>query len=227
MKNNNSVIIVAAGSGSRMSSKVKKQFLELRGKPILSYSLEFFDKCNYFSEIILVVSREDLKYCENLVCGYDKVIKIVPGGDTRQESVFNGLEYVNKAVDVVVVHDAARPFVNFLDLEKLLEVVDTYGSSAFGVLVKDTIKLKNNDMEITETLNRDELVAIQTPQAFLYDKLFRAHKYARECGYSSTDDTALLENIGVKTKIVLGSYYNIKVTTDEDLLIADAISRLI
>ena len=227
MKTKNSVIIVAAGKGSRMSGDTKKQFLKLGGKLVLNYSLEFFDKCHFLEEIILVVAKEDIEYCRELVSGYNKISKIVVGGNTRQESVFNGLKYLDKDTDIVVVHDAARPFINFLDLEKLLDAAKHYGSSAFGVLVKDTIKLKNSDMEVTKTLNRDELVSIQTPQAFLYDKFFKVHKIASENCYCGTDDTVLMERCGFKTKIVYGSYYNIKITTDEDLVIADAINRVV
>ena len=109
MKTKNSVIIVAASKGSRMSGDTKKQFLKLGGKLVLNYSLEFFDKCHFLEEIILVVAKEDIEYCRELVSGYNKISKIVVGGNTRQESVFNGLKYLDKDTDIVVVHDAARP----------------------------------------------------------------------------------------------------------------------
>lgn len=216
-----SVVVLAAGKGSRMGNK-KKQFMLLGDKPIVNYSLEFFESCSFIDEIILVVAKEDIEYCRNNIY---KVSKIVSGGRTRQESVYNGLQCVNKNTDVVIVHDAARPFVSLLDLEKLIGFANEYGSSTFGVLVKDTIKLKNDNMEVLETLDRDKLVAIQTPQAFCYNKILKAHEIAKESGYCGTDDTVLMEKCKIVTKIVEGSYYNIKITTKEDLVFADAIKR--
>jgi len=222
-----SVVVVAAGKGSRMPGKIKKQFMFLGDKPVVSYSLELFSKSDLVDEIILVTAKEDMEYCKGIVsdCDIHKVFKIIEGGSTRQESVYNGLRSVNKRADVVIVHDAARPFVDLLNLEELIACAYKYRSSTFGVLVKDTIKLKDDNMEVTDTLDRDKLVAVQTPQAFGYGEFLRAHELAKKMGYSGTDDTVLLEKCGITTKVVCGSYFNIKITTKEDLVFADAIKR--
>ena len=222
-----SAIIVAAGSGKRMGTKVKKQFIILEDKPIIYYSLSEFDKSEFIDEIVLVTSKDEIDYCKELVNkgNISKRVTIVEGGKTRQESVYCGLTNVNRKTDVVLVHDGARPFIKNLDLRKLVKEAMIYGSVTFGVLSKDTIKLKNENIEIVETLDRSKLIAIQTPQAFLYDKLFLAHKKAQSDNYLGTDDTVLLDRCGIVTKVVEGSYYNIKITTKEDLDFANIIKK--
>ena len=222
-----SVIVVAAGKGERMNMGVKKQFILLEDKPILYYSLKSFCENDFINEIILVTAKEDIPYCENLVAreGLNKVKQIVEGGVKRQDSVFCGLKSVNKNSNVVLIHDGARPFVESLDLKNLVQVAKVHGSATFGVMLKDTIKVKNDDMYIEKTLDRRNLVAIQTPQAFLYNKLWDAHIRAKQEAYVGTDDTVLMERCNIPTKVVDGSYFNIKITTKEDLAFAEVITK--
>ena len=223
MKVKSSVIVVAAGRGSRMLSDTKKQFMFLGDKPVVDYSIEFFTRCSFLDEIVLVVAKEDVEYCEKIMG--DKVSRVVEGGRTRQESVYNGLKNVNCKTDVVIIHDAARPFVGLLDLEKLVSSAYDCGSATFGVFVKDTVKLKDDNVRTLQTLDRDKLIAVQTPQAFRYSEILKAHEVAKEIGYCGTDDTSLIERCGGATEIVVGSYFNIKITTKEDLVFADAIRK--
>ncbi|MBP5427114.1 MAG: 2-C-methyl-D-erythritol 4-phosphate cytidylyltransferase [Clostridiales bacterium] len=223
--NSVSAIIVAAGSGKRMMLDVKKQFIMLGKKPVLSYSLDVFAANERIKEIVLVVGREDMEYARALIDGIKKKVKIVEGGSSRQESVFNGLCSVEDSIDLVVVHDGARPFVRCVDLKCLLDAACKYGSATFGITPKDTIKVRNNFMEIEETLDRSKLVIVQTPQAFVKEDLLKAHIMAKEDGYQGTDDTVLMERCGIRTKVVEGSNYNIKITTREDLIVADIIKE--
>lgn len=222
-----SVIVVAAGRGERMNMGVKKQFILLEDKPILYYSLKSFCDEDIINEVVLVTAKEDIPYCESLVSkeGLGKVTKIVSGGSKRQESVFCGLKNVNKDTNIVLVHDGARPFVKSLDLISLIQKARKYGSATFGVMLKDTIKLKNDNMEIEKTLDRKNLVAIQTPQAFLYSKLWDAHVRAQHENYVGLDDTVLMERCNIPTKVVEGNYFNIKITTKEDLAFAEVINK--
>lgn len=222
-----SVIVVAAGSGKRMLSSTKKQFMLLGDYPVLYYSLAYFEQSEYVKEIVLVASRDDINYCRDLICRYGitKVASLVEGGSTRQESVYRGLCSVCDEVSLVMVHDAARPFVGCTNLRELIMAADGCGCATFGISPKDTIKMKNDNMEVEETLDRSKLVVIQTPQAFVKDKLIMAHNMAIRDGYCGTDDTVLLERCGVTTKVVEGSNYNIKITTPDDLVLAGVIKE--
>lgn len=222
-----SVIVVAAGMGKRMLSCTKKQFMLLGDRPILYYSLVCFEQSEYVKEIVLVVSKGDVAYCKDLVCRYNitKVASVVEGGITRQESVYRGLCRVCDDVGLVMVHDGVRPFVGCTNLRELIVAADMCGCATFGVSPKDTIKIKNDSMEIEETLDRSKLVIIQTPQAFVKDKLVVAHEVAIRDGYCGTDDTVLLERCGIITKVVEGSNYNIKITTPDDLVLAGVIKE--
>lgn len=219
-------IIVAAGNGTRMGADVKKQFIMLDDKPILVYSIIEFLKSRYIDEVVLVTAKEDIDYCRELLAKENMSnVTIVAGGKTRQESVFCGLNGANKKTDIVLVHDGARPFVKNLNLKELIIQAIEHDSVTFGVLPKDTIKLKNDNMEIVETLDRNKLILIQTPQAFSYNMLYLAHKKAQRDNYTGTDDTVLMDRYEATTKVVEGSYYNIKITTKEDLDFAGIIKK--
>ena len=222
-----SVVVVAAGLGKRMLSNIKKQFMLLDNRPVLSYSLICFEQSKYVREIVLVVSKDDIRQCQDLVHRYNigKVTSIIAGGNTRQESVYQGLRSVSDDIGLVVVHDGVRPFVECVDIYELIVAADECGCATFGVRPKDTIKIKNDNMEITKTLDRSKLVVIQTPQAFVKDKLMLAHDTAIKDGYLGTDDTVLLERCGFVTKVVEGSNYNIKITTPDDLVFASVIKQ--
>jgi 2-C-methyl-D-erythritol 4-phosphate cytidylyltransferase len=221
-----SAIIPAAGSGRRMGG-IKKPYLELAGKPILAYSLIVFQQCSLVNEIVVVVASGDEQDCIRDVINLydiDKVHQVVAGGNTRQESVFNGLRNLSSDTDMVIVHDCARPFVTEEMLRNTLEAAGEWGAATVAIPVKDTIKEADDENFVTKTLDRHKLWTIQTPQTFEYDLLLRAHLYAYENGIQVTDDASLIEELeNHRVKLVMGSSENIKITTPGDLAIVSAI----
>lgn len=235
---NVAAIIVAAGTGSRMGKQpAPKQFLKIDGVPILSYTLEKFAYSPAVDQIVLVSRKEDVARCEKLVVerGTPKVDAVIEGGKERQDSVFNGLLHLDLQTEVVLIHDAVRMFVTEEIITTSIHSARKYGASVTAVPAKDTIKKvgihtsANYEHEepgfVSETLNRKELWHVQTPQTFQYDLILSIHKKAREIGLYGTDDAMLAEYFGHPVKIVYGSYRNIKVTTPDDLLIAQAFLR--
>ncbi|MEW6624971.1 MAG: 2-C-methyl-D-erythritol 4-phosphate cytidylyltransferase [Bacillota bacterium] len=212
-------IVVAAGQGNRMGSSTKKQFLRIKEKPMLIYTLEVMERHPEITGTILVVSEDDLEYSRELIKDYslNKIIDIVPGGDTRGASVYNGLKAVPKYIDLVVVHDGARPFLSKEVLDRVLHGVKAYGAAVAAVPVKDTIKETGSNDFIEKTLDRSRLWAVQTPQAFLKEIIVDAYQRAAEQNLQGTDDASLVEAFGHRVKIVMGDYQNIKITTKEDL----------
>ncbi|HCX64573.1 MAG TPA: 2-C-methyl-D-erythritol 4-phosphate cytidylyltransferase [Eubacteriaceae bacterium] len=224
-----SAIVVAAGLGSRMKSGVNKQYLYLNGKPVLSHTLKAFEKCELIDEVILVISKSDEELCTKEVLKAEKikkVKKVVYGGNSRQESMYNGLLEVNNKADVVITHDGARPLVHQSILLKSIEATLEHGASVVAVPVKETIKVVDENYQVKDTPNRAELWAVQTPQTFRYDLLVEAHEQARASDYTGTDDAMLVEKLGHSIKIVKGHYDNIKITTPEDLIIAESIIKI-
>ncbi|MGJ7044209.1 2-C-methyl-D-erythritol 4-phosphate cytidylyltransferase [Thermoanaerobacterium thermosulfurigenes] len=220
-----SAIIVAAGKGRRMGTKLNKVFLKLNGKPVLYYTLNVFEKLLELNEIVLVVSNEDIDYCRREIVdkyNFKKVRRIVAGGMERQESVFNGLKAVDSRCDIVMIHDGARPFIDKTTLKKGIEESKLHSAVGIAVPVKDTIKVVDDDNFVVSTPDRTNLMAIQTPQIFEYRLIYEAHLKAMEDGFLGTDDTVLVERLGHKVKLVEGSYRNIKITTPEDLIISEA-----
>lgn len=211
-------IVLAAGNGTRMAAEIKKQFIEINGKPLIYYSLFELSKSQLIGEIILVTSKEDIVAMQDIVKTFElhKVAKIVSGGETRQDSTYNGLKEVDSKYEYVLIHDGARPLVNVNDVDNVINDAFEYGAATLGVMVKDTIKTVDKDMFSTKTLNRETLAAIQTPQVIKKSILTEGYKYAKDKVF--TDDTSIVENIGVKVKITLGSYSNIKITTPDDLI---------
>jgi len=210
---------------------IKKPYMELSGKPILAYALGAFQRCSFIDSIVVVTAKGDESRCIHDVVriyGIDKPLSVVTGGDTRQESVFNALQELSSNTDVVVIHDAVRPFVTEDMILKSIDGANQYGSAIMAVPVKDTIKESDDDGFVWKTLDRRKLWAIQTPQTFKYDLIMKAHLYARENNIQATDDAYLVEQIGHKVKLIMGSYENIKITTPEDISIAKTIleSRL-
>jgi 2-C-methyl-D-erythritol 4-phosphate cytidylyltransferase len=225
----NCAIIVAAGKGTRMKANINKQFLELKGKPILYYTLKVFENNKSVDEIILVMSKEELDYTkENIINKYNfkKVKDIVEGGATRQISVINGL-LAAKECHIVIIHDGARPFVNDSIIEKGIKYTKLHNACACGVKPKDTIKIKDEDGFSNYTPERDTLFSVQTPQCFKYDLILEAHNKALESGLQVTDDTMVVECYNHKVYLYEGSYSNIKITTPEDLAIGEKILETI
>ena len=221
-----SVLIPAAGQGKRMGSSVKKPYLMLADKPILSHTIDHFEQNSVVDEIFVVVDESDFIACrENVLAPfrYRKVRELVSGGKTRQISVFNGLRALSDDVDFVIIHDGVRPFINDDIIFGCLEAAAECGAAVSAVPVKETIKVANAELFITDTPERDRLWRVQTPQVFRKSLLVEAHKKAIQNGIDATDDAALIENLGLPVKLVMGSYKNMKLTTPEDLRIAETL----
>jgi len=219
-----SAVIVAAGKGIRMNDTVKKQYLPLTGRPVLSHTLAVFDECNLISKIFLVVSQNDFDYCRNNILPMlNKEIKLVTGGKERQDSVYNGLIAVGENNGIVIIHDGVRPFVNKEMLELCLRGAIKHGACIIGVPVQDTLKRISSSGDIEKTIERSNIWIAQTPQAFQYEIIRKAHENAMLKGHAGTDDAFLVEQMGTPVKIIKGNKNNIKITTREDLKIAEAI----
>lgn len=223
----NIAIIPAAGTGRRMQAGVNKQYLLLAGRPILAHTLEIFATHPRIDRICLVLPAEEIDYCRSEIVeryGRGKACDIIAGGPTRQDSVGCGLLGCGAAIDdLVVIHDGARPLLSAVELDALLDAAAAVcGAATLGVPVKDTIKRVCHG-EIVETLERDQLWQVQTPQAFRFWLLLAAHSQARADNFSGTDDAMLVERLHHPVAMVAGSYRNIKITTPEDLAIASAL----
>jgi 2-C-methyl-D-erythritol 4-phosphate cytidylyltransferase len=222
---NVSAVIVAAGKGIRMGHTVNKVYLPIAGKPVLYYSLKTFDEIDWIKEIVAVVSKEEMEYCqENVVKKYffKKPIKLVEGGSERQYSVYNGIINTEGDCEIIAIHDGARPLIEKEIVIKALKEAYLHKAVALGVPVKDTIKVVDGKNFILNTPDRKYLWAIQTPQVFERNLIIKAHQRALEDGFLGTDDTVLVERLGYKVKVVEGDYRNIKITTPEDLIVAEA-----
>ncbi|HOR85911.1 MAG TPA: 2-C-methyl-D-erythritol 4-phosphate cytidylyltransferase [Bacillota bacterium] len=222
----NTAIILAAGKGTRMNAGINKLFMLLNNKPLLAQTLEAFNNCKAIDNIILVAGREELQLCKEQILdpyGFDKVDKLVCGGSERQQSVFNGIKELGENCSVVAIHDGARPIITEDVIERCIEGARVYGAVSAGVPAKETIKLINEESFVEYTPERGRVWITQTPQAFKSDILKKAHEIAAAEGISSTDDASLVERMGIKVKMIEGSYENIKVTTPEDIIIAETI----
>lgn len=222
------VLIPAAGSGSRIGGTVYKQFLELSGKPILLHTLERFQDCDAVDEIIIAARHDTLSEVESIVVkGHiTKVRGTVVGGEHRQDSVFNALLKVQACSDdIILVHDAVRPFVTDAKIKEVIQACRQHQAAALAVQVKDTVKRGDEHGFSQETLDRRHLWLVQTPQAFRYDVLLNAYRHAYAEDYYAADDATLVERIGVKVKLVEGSCENIKITMAGDLELAEAIVK--
>ena len=215
----NGVVIVAAGTGSRMNMGINKQFIKLEGKEIIAYTIEKFYNNSNIEDIVVVVKEDESEFFKKEILDkYNfKNVKIAYGGKERQDSVYNGLKLLDEKCDVVLIHDGARPFVSDKIIDKSIEEAKEHKAIVVGVPVKDTIKVIDNDKNIVDTPNRSVLWAVQTPQTFDYNILIDAYKDAFKNKFYGTDDAMLVERIGYKVKMLEGSYNNIKITTQEDL----------
>lgn len=228
-------VILAAGSGSRMNMDVKKQYMELGGKPLIYYSIKAFEE-SIIDDIVLVVSRGDVDYVRSEIVqkyGFDKVTAVVEGGLYRYHSVRLGLEAADPKCDYAFIHDGARPFITDEIIMRTLHAVKEYGACAVGMPVKDTIKIADEDSFAVSTPDRNLTWSIQTPQAFSYKlildlqrKLDREEGELMARGINVTDDAMVVEYFSdKKVKLVEGSYNNIKITTPDDIPAAESILR--
>lgn len=216
-----SAVIVSAGNSTRMGG-INKQFLELDNMPVLARSILAFQNNDFVDEIIIVTREDAIKDVANLVKEYDlnKISNIVAGGETRQLSVYNGVINTSENADLVVIHDGARPLVSDKVISETVKVAAEFGAAATGVKVKDTVKVVNENDDIIDTPDRSFLRFIQTPQIFnkkLYLDAVNTVKNSKDF----TDDCMLIEAFGKTVKFVDGDYENIKITTPEDIAIAE------
>lgn len=216
-----SVIIPAAGSGKRMGGGTAKQFLPLRGEPVLVQTVRLFSESPLVDEIVIVAG--DLERTRELVGALPKVTHVVAGGAERQDSVWAGLQVVHSRPRIVAVHDAARPLLPAAVLEGVLRAAAIHPAQVVAVPVKDTVKVVAPDGLVTATPERSTLWAVQTPQVFWVETLLAAFRQARQEGFVGTDDASLVERMGVPVRVYPGSPENIKLTTPEDIRVAEAI----
>lgn len=217
-----SAIILAGGRGKRMGSEISKQYIEIKGKPILYYTLKRFIDCKSINSITLVLPEDEIEYCKSEILEkYSlNIDSIVAGGKERQDSVCNALESIVNT-NIVLIHDGARPFVSNKIIEQGIEFAKLYGAAAPGVTPKDTIKIKNKEGFSVDTPNRENLVSVQTPQVFKFNTILECHKKIKKDNIVVTDDTTVVELYGNKVYLYEGDYTNIKVTTPEDLVLAE------
>lgn len=235
MKKYTIAIVLAAGQGKRMNASVPKQYLLVKEKPILYYTLKAFEE-SFVDEIVLVTGTGEEEYCQkNFVQKYDfkKVTGIVAGGKERYHSVYNALDFIEskeKADSIVFIHDGARPFVTNDILQRAYVAAENDGASIVGVPVKDTIKVVGKDGKVKDTPERETLWSVQTPQVFLFEKIKAAYdnmiqsENIGQLQMKITDDAMVMENFGeTPVSVTEGSYENIKITTPEDLILAEQI----
>lgn len=222
-------IVLAAGQGKRMNSKIQKQFLEIGGKPVLYYSLHCFQESPLIRDIILVTGEEMISYCEQEIVkkyGFSKVRKVTAGGKERYDSVYAGL-LCCQDTDYVYIHDGARPFITEEMVQRGYEAVKRNNACVMGMPSKDTVKLADSSGYVKETPDRKIVWNIQTPQIFSYDLIRGAYESIRKKDMTGVTDDAMVveQETGTKILLVEGSYQNIKITTPEDLAIAEAFLR--
>ncbi len=228
-----SVILPAAGLGTRMgrasaekTGTSRKQFMLLEGSPILIHTVRKFAACDRVSEIVVAVRRDDMEWVSGLLRReiHDKPVRVVEGGDSRQQSVSNALATLSADTDLVAVHDAVRPFIDLETIDKVLDAAAETGAAIVGIVPVDTVKqvsrAPTGRARIRATIPRDKLVLAQTPQVFRYDLLKRAFRTAAEDGFTGTDEASLLERLDLEVTVVLGSDRNIKITKPSDMDLA-------
>lgn len=223
----NGVVIVAAGTGSRMKKDINKQFIKLKNKEIVAHTIEKFYNSENIDDIVVVIREDEEEYFNKNIkekYGFTN-IKVAHGGNERQDSVFNGIKMLKKECDVVLIHDGARPFVTDDIIKRSINKANEHNAIVVGVKVKDTIKVVSDNGNIVDTPNRSYLWAVQTPQVFKYYIITKAYEDAYNNNYYGTDDAMLVERIGYNVKMIEGSYNNIKITTQEDLEFGEQILK--
>ncbi len=221
-------IIPAAGLGARMGESTPKQYLSLAGKPILAHTLAVFEAAPEVREVTLVVHADEMEQCQERVIApfaFKKVLRLVPGGKERQDSVYNALKVLHEdeRLEFILVHDGVRPFVRPADISRVLRAARRHGAAILGWPAQDTLKRVNSKGEVVETLDRRHIWQIQTPQAFQARLLWRAFVEAYGRGLYGTDEAALVEALPHPVVVVPGSPFNLKITTPEDLSLAEAL----
>jgi len=216
-------IIVSAGKGVRMGTAEKKQFAMLGDRPVLLHTISAFAQCDVIEEIFLVTAKEDHDRCRReiiLPLNISKPIFMICGGESRQESVFNGLKATEGRFEWVAIHDGVRPLIRREKIAECVEGAKKYGACILAVPSSDTVKTVNDAGFVTATLKRDRIRRVQTPQAFRYTEILDAHLHAKRTHYVGTDDAELIERRGGAVRIISGDPENIKITTPNDLVFA-------
>ena len=221
-------IVPAGGSGTRMGGTVPKQFQSLNGKPILYHTIKTLQNCETISEIILVVPEKEYETANTDWLGKLEIVKkVVIGGEKRQDSVYNGFCEVSQNTEIVLVHDGVRPFLSQKMIADSIDAAREYGAAITAIPVHDTIKRVDTSGLVSQTIDREGLWRVQTPQAFRYSLLLDAFNKAKSENFYGTDEGALIEHLGEPVKIVEGLEQNIKITRPEDLELSKAfISKL-
>ena len=221
-----SAIIVSAGSSTRMNGQ-NKQYLKIGNNHVIGLSMLAFEKAESISEIIVVVKKEDISFVKDIAIQLNitKFKVCVEGGETRQESVFNGVKYTSSDCSLIAIHDGARPLIKTILIENTINDARVFGAATLGVNVKDTIKIVSDNL-IVDTPYRPHLFITQTPQVFKKSLYIKGLNFATEYKLDFTDDCQLVESIGVKVFMTKGDYKNIKITTPEDILIANLLYNL-
>ena len=217
------VLIAAAGKGQRMRGRVKKQFIPLEGMPLLFYALKTFEEFEGIESMYLVLDKGDFEYCMGDIIqkyGISKVSQLVPGGERRQDSVWNGLKAMEGHCDMVIVHDGVRPFVSPEILKRLMTAMEDAQAVVTAIPALDTIKRVDGMGIVLDTLQRNTLFHIQTPQGFRYGLIKEAYTRGLREGIQGTDDAYFVERMGIPVKVIEGSSFNIKITTPEDIVLA-------
>lgn len=223
MKHFTSAIIAASGNSTRMGLSISKQLIDLCGKPTIEHTLSAFEKCEVIDEIVIVCREIDMDSIKAIADSFSKVRSVVTGGDSRADSVKNGVEACSKNAQYFAIHDGARPLINSDDITKVVERAFEVKAATLGTAVTDTVKVVNEENIILSTPDRATLRAVQTPQVFERELYLRAIKNATEKKLSVTDDCSMVEALGEKVEVVLGSRENIKLTTQTDIVFAQAI----
>jgi 2-C-methyl-D-erythritol 4-phosphate cytidylyltransferase len=224
----NYAVICAGGKGIRMGTQKNKVFIKIKGKEIIARTLAAFEEAEKINGIVISIGKNDIRELKKIIERekFQKIKGIVEGGKERQDSVYNGikkLEEFAEREDIVLIHNAANPFVREETINKCIQEAEKYGASVAAQKVKDTIKRVNEELIVKETLNRNELWQMQTPQVIIFHIALKAFKKAYEQNFYGTDDVQLVERIHGKVKIVECPYENIKITTKEDLELAEKI----
>ena len=215
-------VVPAGGTGTRMGGTVPKQFLELNGKPILYYTLKTLQDCGIISELILVVPEKEYdNACTDWLGKPEIVTKVVVGGKKRQDSVYNGFCELSQKTEIVLVHDGVRPFLSHQMIQKSVDAAREYGAAITAIPVNDTIKRVDDSGLVSQTVDREGLWRVQTPQVFRYEILQEAFKKANSEKFYGTDEGTLIEHLGKPVKVVEGSEQNIKITRPEDLRLSE------
>ncbi len=221
-------IVLVGGIGNRMGLSTSKQLLKINEKYIIEITLEKFQQNDYIDEIIVVSNKKDLKFIEESICvKFSKVKDVILGGKERQDSVYNALKILDNNTDYVLIHDGVRPFVTDNNINDIIRETIKYKATTLGVPCKSTIKSVQENNIVKETLKREELYEIQTPQCFQKNIILKGYEKLKDSNIAVTDDATIVEYFinDIDVKIVLGSYNNIKITTKEDLVFSEVINK--